>query len=155
MFCSSCGAAVAQGLSYCKHCGAKLSTAKNNDLSKQSELFSDSLVNAIVAVFVLGIGTAIGLMAMMKKLLNLNTDVIIAAGLLIFALMTVIEAVFIWMLLSQRRGVKKASEMAAQKTETTGLSAQQTQALPEAMPTSITEYTTRTLEPVYNERKSD
>jgi len=46
MYCSSCGVAVAQGLSYCNYCGAKLNGAKGDNVIKSSEVKPESLINA-------------------------------------------------------------------------------------------------------------
>jgi predicted amidophosphoribosyltransferase len=73
MYCSSCGAAVSQDLSYCNRCGAKLNGVKGDSAIKLSEAKPESLINAIVAVFVCGLGAIIGLMAVMKAVLNLLT----------------------------------------------------------------------------------
>ena len=58
MYCSACGAAVAQGLSYCNHCGAKLKG--EGDDGKSSELSPELLVSAMVGVGTMGrVATAI------------------------------------------------------------------------------------------------
>src|SRR6266446_3006317 len=67
MYCSTCGGAVASSLSYCNHYGARLSGPAADADRKPAELFPDSLVWAIVSVFVVGLGGTIGLMAVMKE----------------------------------------------------------------------------------------
>lgn len=154
MYCSSCGAAVAQGLSYCNLCGAKLSGAKIDGASKSTETLPESLIWAIVSVFVVGLGVIMGLMAMLKELLNLNVGIILAAGALVFLLLVAIEAVLIWQLISRTSAAKAAGDSKRQKDQTTKeLDAAQLQALPEPLP-SVTEHTTRSFEPLYSERKS-
>ena len=154
MYCASCGVAVAQGLSYCNYCGAKLSGAKGESVTKPSELFPDSLIWAIVSIFVVGIGCMIGLMAMMKELLNANTVFILIAGLLIFLLMLAVEGVFISLLLRRNRSAQDVNDTERLKTPATKeLDAAQARVLPEPVP-SVTEHTTRKFEPVYSERNS-
>ncbi|HWT01685.1 MAG TPA: zinc ribbon domain-containing protein [Pyrinomonadaceae bacterium] len=154
MYCSSCGGAVAPGRSYCNHCGAKLSGPKDDAAARESTTLPESLIWAIVGVFVVGMGTTIGLMAMLKQLLDLGQGIIIAFGLLGFALMIAVESVFIYMLLSRRRGAKEAGGGEEAKGQTTReLDAAQARALPEPVP-SVTEQTTRAFEPAYSERKS-
>src|SRR4051812_48067660 len=109
MYCSSCGAAVTRGLSYCNHCGTKLGEAKDDAVAGQSKTLPESLIWAIVSVFVVGMGTTIGLMAMLKQLVDLSQGLILLFGLLSFALMIAVESVFIYMLLSRRRSAKEAS----------------------------------------------
>lgn len=108
MYCSSCGAAAAKGLSYCNQCGAKLSGAKGG-VTKPAELFPDSLVWAIVSVFVVGLGCIIGLMAVMKDY-GFNQLLIIAFTLLIFLLILAVEGVFISLLFSRNSGAKEMSD---------------------------------------------
>ena len=151
MYCSSCGAAIARDLSYCNHCGARVNGAKGDGVSKPAQPIPDSLVAAIVFVFVGGLGCVIGLMAVMKNY-GLNDGLVIAFSLLIFLLMLVVESVFIWLLLSRKREVREAGRLDEQTTKELG--AAQVQALPE--PTaSVTEHTTRAFEPVYSERKGE
>lgn len=154
MYCSTCGADVVQGVSFCNHCGSRLALVKSDQVAKQSATLPESLVWAIVGVFVIGLGCTIGLMAMMKELLNFSNTLIVAFAVFCLSLMTVVEGVFIWMLLSRHRGTKVSGDKAQLKEQVTKeLDASQARALPEAMP-SVTEHTTRTLEPVFSERKS-
>ncbi len=155
MYCSSCGGTVARGISYCNLCGAKLSGAKDESLSKPAELFPESLIWAIVTVFIVGLGVTIGLMAVMKDLLNFSQGLIIGFTVLSFLLTFVIEGVLIWMLLESKRNAQKSGDRAQLKEQTTrGLEAAQVRALPEPVP-SVTEQTTRTFEPAYSKRKSE
>ena len=154
MYCSYCGAAVAQGLSYCKHCGSKSSGAKGDDLAKASEVRPETLVSAMVLVFIFGLGAITVLMSVMRRLPDFDFGRIMAVTLLSFLIMVGIEAVFIWLLLRRRGGVKEADDSTLLKEHTTKeLDAAQARALPEPLP-SVTEHTTRTLDPVYGERKS-
>jgi len=112
------------------------------------------LVNAMLMVFVFGLGAIIGLMAVMRTLPDFDFGRIMAVTLLSFLIMVGLEAVFIWLLLRRRGGVKEADDSTPSKEPTTKeLDAAQARALPEPLP-SVTEQTTRTLEPVYSERKS-
>jgi predicted amidophosphoribosyltransferase len=155
MYCSSCGSVVAQGLSYCNHCGAKLSRAKSESVAKSSELFPDSLVWATVSVFIIGLGCIIGLVAVMKDLLNFNNGIILTIMLLSFLLMFMVEGVFIWLLLSRRRGAQEVGDAErSRETVTKELGASQARALAEPA-SSITEHATRKFEPSYSERKTD
>jgi hypothetical protein len=154
MYCPACGVSVAQGLSYCNYCGAKLNEKKGESLSKSSEVKSETLIQGMIAVFVCGLGAIIGLMAVMKAVLDLNVGLILAFTLLSFLIMLVIEGVFIRLLLHRTRGAAETSDTQLSKKQTTKeLDAAQARALPEAMP-SVTEHTTRSFEPTYSERKS-
>jgi hypothetical protein len=155
MYCSSCGAAVVPGLSYCNHCGARLSGGQADVSARREEALPESLIWAIVAVFVVGMGTIIGLMAMLKQLLDLGQGIVIAFGLLGFALMIAVESVFIYLLLSRRGAVAKevgeGGQAGGRATKELD-AAREARSLPEPPP-SVTEQTTRTFEPVYAERK--
>ena len=144
MYCSSCGSAVPQNLSFCNRCGAKVDA-----INKPAELSPNSLLNAIVAVFVLGLGAIVGLMALMK-----GDPIILAAAMLSFLLMLVIEGVLIGLLLKGRKGAKEAGGTERLKEQTTReLEGAQARLLPEPV-ASVTEQTTRTLEPIYRDRQS-
>ena len=47
MYCSSCGVAVAQGLSFCNYCGAKLGGARGDSAMKSAEVKPELLVSAM------------------------------------------------------------------------------------------------------------
>ncbi len=154
MYCSSCGVAVAQGLSYCNYCGAKLNGKKGDRVIKSSEIRPESLVGGMVVVFVFGLGAITLLMGMMKSVLNLNVGLILAITLLSFLIMLLLEGVFISLLLRRKRGAAEAGDtVLLQQQATKELDASQVRVLPEPMP-SVTEHTTRTFEPIYNERTS-
>jgi len=154
MYCATCGVAVAQGLSYCNYCGAGLSGAKGETAIKSSEPKPGLLVSAMVAVFVLGLGAITLLMGMMKAVLQFDLGLILFFALLSFLIMLSIEGVLVRLLLRRKGGTEGAADTARSTRQTTNeLNAAQARALPEPIP-SVTEHTTRTLEPVYNERTS-
>jgi uncharacterized membrane protein len=153
MYCSSCGKAVAQGLSYCNYCGAKLNGVKGDNAIKSSEVKPASLVWAMVAVLVFGFVATVFLM-MAMKMVGLNVGQILAFTILSFLIMLLVEGVFIWQLLRRKRGAEETGDTALSKKQATKeLDVAQARVLPEAMP-SVTEHTTRALEPIYSERKS-
>ena len=148
MYCASCGTAMTPGLSYCKQCGAnklsQLPIESTLAVGKQTE-YLINLVWAIVAVAVVGVGAPIGLMALMKEVLQLESGVILGIGLLSFLPFLAAEIVFIWLVLRSRSG---SGDIARVKGVTTReLEVSQPRALPEPA-SSITEHTTHTLDPV-------
>ena len=155
MYCSSCGATVAQDLRYCNHCGAALSGTRVKSASKPPELFPESLIWAIVSVLAIGLGCTIGLMAVMKDY-NFDKMMIIAFTSMVLMLTLAVEAVFILMLWSRSRR-NKAAELVdsaqLKQQETKQLDATHARELSEPVP-SITEHTTRAFEPIRRERKS-
>ena len=154
MYCSSCGVAVAQGLSYCNYCGAKLSGAKVANVVKSPEVKPDFLVAAMVGLFILGLLAIAVLMGVMKAVLDLNTGQILGFATLSFLIMLLIEGVLIWRLSRRKQGAEATVDAALSKEQATKeLDAARARALPEAM-SSVIEHTTRALEPIYSERKS-
>ena len=93
MYCSSCGVVVAQGLSYCNYCGAKLSGVKGDSIIKSPEVKPESLVWGMVAVLVFGF-VAIVFLMMAMKMVGLNVGQILAFTILSFLIMLLVEGVF-------------------------------------------------------------
>lgn len=155
MYCSSCGNGVTSGLRYCNHCGAKATEEGRDQVAKPPELFADSLIWAIVTVFIVGLGCNIGLIAVLKEMLNLNAAMIAAFALLVFAMMFALEGVFIWMLLSRRKAAALDGETGRPKGQVTKeLIDGPVRALSEPV-ASVTEQSTRSFEPIYRGRKSE
>ena len=151
MYCRSCGISVVQGLSYCNHCGAKLTGERG--IGKSSEVKPESLIWAMVAALVFGF-VAIVFLMMAMKMVGLNVGQILAFTILSFLLMLLVEGVFIWQLLRRKRSDEETGDAALLKQQATKeLYVAQARVLPEHMP-SVTEHTTRTFEPIYSERKS-
>jgi hypothetical protein len=153
MYCSTCGVAVTQGLTYCNYCGAKLTGEKSDNAIKSSEVRPESLLWGMVAVLVFGF-VAIVFLMMAMKMVGLNVGQILAFTILSFLIMLLVEGMFIWQLLLRKRGAKETGDTALSKGHATKeLDVAQARMLPEPMP-SVTEHTTRAFDPIYSERKS-
>lgn len=154
MYCSSCGVAVAQGLSYCNYCGSKLSEAKGDNLHTSPEVKPELLVSAMAGVFILGL-VAIGmLMGIMKAILRLDAGVILGFAVLCFLIMLFLEGVFLRLLFRRKRGTEETGDTVRLKgPETKELDSAQARVLPEPVP-SVTEHTTRAFDPIYTDRTS-
>jgi predicted amidophosphoribosyltransferase len=154
MYCSSCGVAVTPGLTYCNHCGEKLSSAKSDCITKSPEVRPETLVAAMVFAFIFGLVAITMLIGMMKSVLALSTGPILAFALLSFLIMLSLEGVFIRLLLRRNRGGEEAGDTVLLKGQgTRQLDAAPARMLPEPMP-SVTEHTTRAFDPLYRERIS-
>ncbi len=154
MYCASCGVAVAQGLSYCNYCGAKLSGAKGDRVGNAAGVRPESLIATMAAMFIFGLGGITLLMGMMKSVLGLPVERVLAIALVPFLLMLVLEGVFIRLLLRRNPGIADAGDtVLPQRNATKELDAAEKRSLAEPVP-SVTDHTTRTLEPVFSERKS-
>lgn len=156
MYCSTCGVTIAQGLSFCNQCGAKLSVEKGNGLEVYSELKAESfLIASMVMVFIFGLGVIMGLVAVLKNVINLEARQVIPFAILSFMMLFLIEGVIVWRLTRRDRLAKASAALAAPSEQTTkGLDPARARALHEGMPPSVTEHTTRAFEPIYSERKS-
>ena len=154
MYCSSCGVAVAQGLSYCNYCGAKLNGAPDGEGFNSSELRPGFLVFAMMAVFVFGLVAITMLIGVMKTVLAFNEGAMLAFTLMSFLMLLAIESVFVWLLFrTTRRSEQVATASLMKQQATKELDAANARELPEPLP-SVTEHTTRTFDPIYTDRTS-
>jgi len=161
MYCSTCGAAVKRGLRYCNHCGEELSVSKRGVV--RAEAAPETLIAAMVFLFAVGIGAVILLLEIMKGFDPSDAALIRGFAVFTFLMLLSVEGVFAWLLLRRRRVAKEAdnearSDLRSKADTTRELDAPPGRSLPEAMPMgvpSVTENTTRTLEPAIGKRKSD
>ena len=159
MNCSFCGEAVAQGVYFCKHCGARLSGGDGNDASEDhfsiySEVKPELLVFGMVAVLVFGFLAVAVLIGVLKAVAGFDTPFLLLATLISFVLILAIEGVLISLLLSGKRRAAEWAEIERLKRQTTeGLAEAQARALPEPV-ASVTEHTTRPFAPIHSERTS-
>ena len=125
-------------------------------LTRPSELPTESLVWAICGIFIMGTGVMIGLLAVLKEVVGFNIGLIAAVMLLGFGLMVALESVLVYLLLSGRKAARRAEESyelrEAKEARPLELNEPQRGMLQEP-PTSVTEHTTRTFEPIYTERR--
>lgn len=154
MHCSSCGQAIVEGLSYCKHCGARVDGAKEHNPIKLPEASLNVILGGILGIPIAGLGIVIGLMSVMKKELGFSNSVIIIVTFLSFLLLLAAEAALIWLLLQTRTRTVRETGDGSQLTEvvTKELGEAQVRELYEPVP-SVTENTTRPFEPVHREPK--
>jgi hypothetical protein len=154
MYCSSCGVAVAQGLSYCNYCGAKLGGAESDNASKSREVRPELLVAATSALFIFGLVAIIMLMGVMKVVLGLTVESVLVFALFPFLLLLLLEGVFIRLLLRSKRNAEQTNESTPLKGQATKeLDAAHARALPEPL-SSVTEHTTRAFAPLPSDRTS-
>lgn len=146
MFCSSCGSAVPPGLSYCNRCGGDL-RQKENEVTRRSGPSPDSLVWGIVGVTTVGLGAVIALMVIMKEIVHFNDGLINGFTALTFLSFLLVDALFAWLLLRSKKSLRESPDIIQLKeTIRAELQAAQTAGLVEPA-LSVTEHTTRTLDP--------
>jgi len=148
MYCQTCGAQLAKPLSYCNHCGADLSTLKVKD---QAGTAIDRLLLVIVGTTITLLGMALGALVLIKNG-AINERLGTAFVILTFVSLVVAEAVLGWRLLRLNRGaeeirnVPQLSDVIAGEPDPLTTRALQEHLEPVS---SVTEETTRTLEPSY------
>ena len=152
MYCSACGSAVTQGLSYCNFCGAKLMGAGDNE-PELPKVRPELLVAAMFGLFVFGLLVIGILMGLMKNVLDLPVDAVLVFTLFPFLLLLILEGVFLRLLFRRKRTSKETETVRLKGHATKELDPADAHALPEHMP-SVTEHTTRAFAPIPNERTS-
>jgi len=119
MFCSSCGMAVTPGLSYCNHCGARLSEAKGDRITESSEVRPETLVGAIGTVLIFGLVAIIFLMMAMKMVFGPeNMHLVISGTLLGFLLLLAVEGAYIWKFLALKKVARETGDPERLKKQT-------------------------------------
>ena len=156
MFCSSCGMAVTPGLTYCNHCGARLSEPKSDRITESSEVKPEALVGAMGTVLIFGLVAIIFLMMAMKMVFGPeNMHLVISGTLLGFLLLLAVEGAYIWKFLALKKGAKERGDSERLKKQTAReLDEAKASMFPETA-MSVTEHTTRTLEPVDIKQKAE
>jgi hypothetical protein len=149
MYCSTCGVAVTQGLSFCNFCGAKLGGPD----SGPPKIRPESLIFGILATFIFGMGAISLLMIVLKNALNLHNDEVLFFALMPFLVVLMLEFVFVRLLLRNTRAAEGVAKTSFKGHNTKELDAAHARSLPEPIG-SVTENTTRAFDPVYTQRNS-
>src|SRR5882672_8440662 len=146
MYCPSCGAALMKEMSYCNRCGLDLSVIKGSSNSKSLEKSIESIVWSIVLATATVLGIMVAVMALMKGF-ELRGEVVVLFMALMFLTLLGINGVLIWQLLRLNSLAKEArSASQLERLETKELDAKREQVFIEPR-VSVTENTTRILEP--------
>ena len=151
MYCSSCGVAVAKGLSYCNFCGTKLNAADEGLTRSSEEVRPGLLVAAMAGTFLMGMVAITAFMGVLKVILGLRVESVLVFTLIPFLLMLLLEGVFLRLLMRRKRGTDEESDpvqLKGQATRELGVGQ------PREPVSSVTEHTTRALDHVYDERTS-
>ncbi len=153
MYCPSCGAALTKEMSFCNRCGIDLSVIKGSSNSKSLEKSIESIVWSIVLATATVLGIMVAVMALMKGF-QLSGEVVVVFMALMFLILLGINGVLVWQLLrlnSLAKEARSATELG--RDEVRELAAKREQSFIEPR-MSVTENTTRTLEPTYEERRT-
>ena len=114
MYCSACGVAVNQGLTYCKNCGAKV---PREDERQPTQPKPESILAMMVATFVMGLLAICALITVLKAV-QFEFGPLMAITLFSFLIMIALEGVFIRLLFRKRQRAedKDAKLVSAQPT---------------------------------------
>ena len=153
MYCQTCGARLEQALSYCNHCGADLGKLKVQDQDQAGTTGTaiDTLLWVIVGTTITLLGMALGALVLIKNG-AINERLGMAFVILTFVSLLVAEGVLVWRLLHLNRGAKEIRSVPQLSDFVVGEpDPLTTRALQEPLEpvSSVTEETTRTLEPLY------
>lgn len=148
MFCSSCGTAVAQGLSYCNRCGTRLSVPHRK--------LADVATHISMATGFVTLGGLFLTFIFAKKLMEMGMAEWALIALVICNLLVIsgVAGLLIKQLSRVLSVYLQSSDGGAKKSE---MSARQTAQIeaPRDPVFSVIDHTTRTFEPIYRERDTD
>jgi hypothetical protein len=153
MYCPTCGTQSAKALSYCKHCGANLRTLQTLDKDKPAEKTIDSVVWVIVGTTITILGMCLGALVLMSdRAIDVRLGTVFV--ILSFVALVLVEGVLVWRLVHLNRGAKDAPGLIQAKdsdAEEPGATSMHALSEPAVSVMSVTEHTTRVLEPSYSE----
>jgi hypothetical protein len=154
MVCQSCGAQFTSGLSFCPRCGASLNVPGSSTAPGSPQMSPDSLIWAVVVATVVILGLILGGLIALKEN-GVSDDM--AAAFMVLSILTLlgVDAMFFRLLVSLKSGARRAEGAPpAEEFAPRALGAAQGGLLSEP-PASVTEHTTRSIDPLYRERKAE
>lgn len=150
MYCPSCGVALSQQLKYCNRCGSQL-----NAVIESSRKRLDEYLDGLFWITVFGLGLILGGLALLKQVLHLGEGLIIAYLILSSLAFAINFGLSLREILSMLRSSKEAKGIGeVGRLDTSELGPGKAAPALEAAP-SVTENTTRTLEPIYSKRSTE
>jgi hypothetical protein len=149
MYCSSCGVALAKGLSFCNYCGARIPSTEA--ALEFREVRPGLIVSAMAGVFILGVPGIVFLIFMLNAV-RLHPSQTMAFAWTSLLLLVALEVVFLFLLRRKPQNEKARSMDQFKRSETNELEATHAGVLSEPVP-SVTEHTTRAFDPIPRERR--
>jgi hypothetical protein len=158
MFCSTCGAALTRGLSYCNHCGAKVALSTNplEQSSAPPDKLAETVFGLTVISGVVAIAGFIFVFLLVEKLLDrmLSASAVMAFMMISLAAVVGISWLFIRQLLRTLNVYLRIEDKAKRPAQLDERPAPQLEAAPREPAASVTDHTTRAFEPALRERKN-
>lgn len=151
MYCSSCGTPLTRGLSYCNRCGAQVNPPKDQDPAKKPETPFNSLMEGIFLTTFFGLGIICGGVITLK-VLEIREVFLVAYAILSSLAFLGIYSMYVVQFVRLTRPAKETNAE-LERFSTKELDALRVQALPEPQ-VSVTDHTTRTLDPVPEQRRT-
>jgi hypothetical protein len=151
MYCQKCGGRLVQSLSYCNHCGAKLTTLQVQGQTGTAGMAIDTLLWVMVGTTITLLGMALGALVLMNNG-AINERLGTAFVILTFVALVASDGVLVWRLLNLSRGaeeIRAAPHLNELSTEESNPSAPRALHEPLEPASSVTEQTTRAFEPSY------
>jgi len=148
MLCPSCGVALEQQMKFCNRCGSQLSDPQAAGAIELFEKRMDSEMEGLFWITVFGIGLVLGGMVLMKKV-QLGEWFILAYMILSSAAFVTYFGLGVWQVRRLAK-ISKAANGVVQpgQLDTNELHPASARTLLESSAPSVTEHTTRTLEPI-------
>jgi hypothetical protein len=147
MYCSSCGTALSRQVKYCTRCGAQT----NRQETEQVEKRLDEYLTGLFWVTVIGLGYILGGAA----LLQFSRTLTIAYVVLSSVVFLINFGLNLWETLRIAISLKQADGKALASARDTNKMLPAEGAVPGASPQSVTENTTRSLEPMPKEHAAE
>jgi hypothetical protein len=150
MYCPSCGNKVSAALSYCNQCGVRLTAAEDKRMLPASSY--NSLVGAAIGIPFVGLAMIFVLIAALKNGMGFRDDFIFGMIFLTFILLAITEIGCFVMLLTRSKAPKAPGSSAAKDDRELPGAALRGLGSPTYEPMqggSVTDHTTRTLDPAY------
>ncbi len=154
MYCHACGVALSQQMKFCNRCGVQLISTSDSAVIKGSEKRLDKYLEGLFWVTVFGLAFIFGGLVLLKRF-QFNKWIMLAYLLVSSSAFFINFGVNLWAALRLIKGGKPVpATLPATQVATNELNpAEARPAL--NPPPSVTEHTTRTFMPVYDERRDE
>lgn len=153
MYCQSCGTAIAHPMKFCNRCGTSVVTSQDTTEKKAIEKRLDDYLDGLFWITAFGVGLTAGGMVVLKKA-ELGENYLIAFVAISSTAFLINFLLSLWMVLGLAKKSKRASLLTESRVDTNQLAPLSSQPALHPAP-SVIEHTTRSIEPIYNERNSD